>query len=209
MNSLNNLKEYNSQLFKDLTPNFDHLQIGFFNGSKILFIGQNPGLPFDEKTTAATNFVKSKPDFETFEPAYEQLIMGSRIGQYLGDVILDDWQDISFTNIVKVATVDNGEPSNELYEFFFPILMKQIDLLQPQVIACLGKYAGSVFELEEFYYARRYKSSVVCMYPHPSYILRQGSDATIAEQVKMKLSLQELVGWSYQAKAEHETKESI
>lgn len=209
MDSFNKLKDYNEELFRELTPKFEHFQIGFFNGSKVLFVGQNPGMPFNEKTKAATDLVKSKTDFASFEKAYEQLIMGSIIGQYLGDVILDDWQGVSFTNIVKVATPDNATPSSDLYEYFFPILMRQINMLQPQVIACLGKYAGSVFGLEEFYYARRYQSSVVCMYPHPAYVLRQGRDVTISEQVRMKLSLEELLGWSHAAKDEYASKESI
>jgi uracil-DNA glycosylase len=204
MKPSNKLTEYNTQVFNALKDEFEHFQLGFFNGNKVLFIGQNPGRTFNTETKEATRKVLQLTEFKSFEREYETLIRNSKIGRYLDAVVRSDWSDVSFTNAVKVATENNDEPSTEQYEFFFPILMQQIDLLKPKVIACLGKYAGSVFGLDEFYLARRYKDSVVCMYPHPSYIMRKGNDSVVSEQVKMMLSTEELVDWNKLAKVDYE-----
>lgn len=205
MESLSKLSAYNTQVFNELKHKFEHFQLGFFNGADVMFLGQNPGQPFNKKTQAMTDHVLSQEEFHLFEAEYEAMMKETVIGKYLDPVIMGEWYKASFTNTVKIATEGNAPPSEELYEFFFPILMKQIDLLQPKVIACLGKYAGSAFGLDTFYSARRYRSSVVCMYPHPSYIMRKGRDAMLNEQVRMKLSIEELLEWSVAAKYEHET----
>lgn len=186
------LKHYNTGVFEQLRNEYDHFQIGFFKGTDILFIGQNPGVPYDVKGMKDTAETQAQTTLESFEEHYFELIKSSKLGQYLGPTIDEEWDRVSFTNVVKIATPANSSPSKILYEMFFPILMQQIDLLQPKLIACLGKYAGSVFALDEFYYAKKYDKSVVCMYPHPAYVQRGGRDAVINEQVRMKLSIEEL-----------------
>lgn len=190
------LTEYNTEIFNQFHDKFEHFQLGFFNGDRVMFLGQNPGRTFNTATKEATRKVLQQEEFHSFEKEYEALIKHSRIGRYLDPVVRSNWSDVSFTNTVKIATENNEAPTLEQYEFFFPILMKQIELLQPKVIACLGRYAGGVFELNEFYYARRYGNSIVCMYPHPSYIMRQGMSAVVNEQVKMMLSIEELVEYA-------------
>lgn len=189
----NSLSEYNEATFKELRGEYPDVQLGFFNGNRILFIGQNPGRPYNNRTKQMTDKILANDDYLAFEEEYEMMLTQSRIGKYV-EKLIDSWEDVSFTNIVKVPTTLNEQPDNELYELFFPVLLKQIEILQPHLIVCLGKYAGAVFGLDEFYYARGYATDcIVCMYPHPSHLLRKSIVEMKWEQGKIKASIDELL----------------
>jgi uracil-DNA glycosylase len=204
-NKYNKLSEYNTKIFDALSDKCPHFQLGFFNGNEVLFVGQNPGNPSTDLEKAITEKVMTQKTFRAFEKEYEDMIKMSKIGQYLDPTISGQWSRVSFTNVVKTTTPGNMEPDDETYEMFFPMLMQQIEILEPNIIACLGKYAGAAFGLTEFYHAVRYKGSVVCMYPHPSFVRRNGRDAMLSEQVKMKISLEELHNWAITARHTHES----
>lgn len=51
--------------------------------------------------------------------------------------------DIYITNILKHRPPDNRNPTSEERERSLPYLLRQIDLIQPKVILCVGKVAGT------------------------------------------------------------------
>lgn len=168
------LKKYNKQIFNQLYKKYEHFQLGFFNDNTLLFIGQNPGRTFNTQTTIETKVVSDKQSFEEFEKSYEELIKNSKIGNFIAKIINNKWEKISLTNIVKIATEDNQIPTDGMIQTFFPITQKQIELLQPKLIICLGKFAGKQFGINEFYNIQRYKNSFITMFYHPSYLMRKG-----------------------------------
>lgn len=58
-------------------------------------------------------------------------------------------QDVYITNIVKDRPPDNRDPSPEELHLYAPFLLRQIEILQPQVILTLGRFAMD-FILELF-----------------------------------------------------------
>ena len=87
MTALNNINSYNEGLFESLTKRLKHFQIGFFNSNEVLFIGQNPGGVYNEKTETDTARVQAIATFAEHQSAYQTLIEESNIGKYLAPVI--------------------------------------------------------------------------------------------------------------------------
>ena len=86
--------------------------------------------------------------------------------------------DFFITNIVKCRPPENRDPLNEEIEACLPYLERQIELLQPRVILCLGRVAAySLLGLSESLTLLRGKKHnyhgipVVITY-HPAAVLR-------------------------------------
>jgi uracil-DNA glycosylase len=150
------------------------MQIGFFNGNKILFVGQNPGMPYTPKTKKETEKIILSNNWRQAEVMYQEMIKSSKIGKFIGKIIKDDWDSISFTNIVKIPTIGNAAPSQKLIDDFKHILKCQIMILEPKLIVCLGKVAGSQFGLTQFETVTFEGESRVTMIPHSSYYRMHG-----------------------------------
>ncbi len=58
-------------------------------------------------------------------------------------------EEIYITNIVKDRPPENRDPSQEEIEIYGPFLDRQIEIIQPKVIATLGRYS-MVYILEKF-----------------------------------------------------------
>lgn len=58
-------------------------------------------------------------------------------------------EDVYITNIVKDRPPDNRDPHREEIELYAPFLRRQIEIIQPTVIATLGRFAMD-FMLDEF-----------------------------------------------------------
>lgn len=58
-------------------------------------------------------------------------------------------EKVYITNIVKDRPPDNRDPRKEEIELYAPFLRRQIEILQPKVIATLGRFAMD-FILDEF-----------------------------------------------------------
>jgi uracil-DNA glycosylase family 4 len=171
-----NLKKLNYEILTTFSKEYNNVQLGRFAGTKILFI-------------------------DSFPAVKDRGILTSKTGKYLtammsaSDEFKDlSWNDVSLTYVVKAYGLEDS--TLEDYEKFFPYLLKQIDVIKPHVIACLGKQAGSVFGFDEFYYAKGYSTSIVCAYPHPSHVLRKNIAALKAEELQMRNSLEELLNMS-------------
>ena len=171
----NKLQQYNTKTFNALKQTYHDLQLGFFNDNLVLFVGQNPGAPFDNQSTQIEKTIISEKTFETYEKMYEKMIQQCRIGSVITKIIKNKWHQISLTNIVKIPTENNARPTQQLIDIFLPILQIQIQLLQPKLVILLGLFAGKQFGLSSFYQCRYIDNICYTMCPHPSYLLRNGT----------------------------------
>lgn len=122
-----NLKS--SPLFKFRTENNYFPVIG--EGSleaKIMFIGEAPG-----KKEALTG----KPFCGASGKFLDELLKSAGIKR----------EDVYITNIVKDRPPENRDPSPEEIRSYGPFLDRQIEIIQPKIIATLGRYSMSyIFE---------------------------------------------------------------
>lgn len=58
-------------------------------------------------------------------------------------------EDVYITNIVKDRPPENRDPTPEEIELYAPYLLKQIDIIQPKVLATLGRFS-SLYMLEKY-----------------------------------------------------------
>ena len=90
--------------------------------AKIMFIGEAPG----------------KNEAETGRP-----FCGAS-GKFL-DTLLDQIslkrEDVYITNIVKDRPPDNRDPRPDEIELYSPFLVRQLNIIQPRVIATLGRFS--------------------------------------------------------------------
>ncbi|MFA6269836.1 MAG: uracil-DNA glycosylase [Candidatus Paceibacterota bacterium] len=115
----------NSPLYKFRIENKNLPVIGDGSHSaKIMFIGEAPG----------------KNEAKTGRP------FCGRAGQILDELLNSTGlkrEEIYITNIVKDRPPKNRDPLPEEIEIYGPFLDRQIEIVQPQVIATLGRYAMS------------------------------------------------------------------
>ncbi len=90
--------------------------------SKIMFIGEAPG-----KNEAATG----RPFCGASGKILDQLLASAGIER----------KDVYVTNIVKDRPPLNRDPLPDEIEVYGPFLDRQIDIIQPQVIATLGRFS--------------------------------------------------------------------
>jgi len=174
----------NSPLYKYRTDNkyFPVLGEGSHE-AKIIFIGEAPG----------------KNEAKTGRP------FCGRAGQLL-DELLDSVgirrADIYITNIVKDRPQENRDPSPEEIEIYGPFLDRQIEIIQPKIIATLGRYSmgyimekfglqndlttigelhGQVFEVEGSYG----KIKIIPLYHPAAAIYNQHLKGTLLEDFKV------------------------
>lgn len=123
------LKLKTSPLFKYRTENNYLPVVG--EGSplaKIMFIGEAPG-----KNEALTG----KPFCGASGKFLDELLKTANLKR----------EDVYITNIVKDRPPENRDPTPEEIKSYGPFLDKQIEIIEPKVIATLGRYSMSyVFE---------------------------------------------------------------
>lgn len=116
-----NLK--NSPLYQFRVENKNFPVIGEGNhNAKILFVGEAPG-----KNEAATG----RPFCGAAGKVLTELI--ESIGLHRPDVYI--------TNIVKDRPPENRDPLPEEIRVYSPFLDKQVEIIQPKVVATLGRYS--------------------------------------------------------------------
>ena len=104
-----------------------------------------------------------------------------RAGQLLDKILKAvnfDREEVYITNILKCRPPNNRDPLPEEVEHCIPTLNKQIDLIKPQMILCLGRIAvqyllglkGSLSKIREDDY--EYKGIRVFVTYHPAALLR-------------------------------------
>ena len=113
----------NSPLYKFRIENKNLPVIGEGSHSaKIMFIGEAPG----------------KNEAKTGRP------FCGRAGQILDDLLATvgiKREEVYVTNIVKDRPPKNRDPLPEEIEIYGPFLYRQIEIVQPKIIATLGRYA--------------------------------------------------------------------
>jgi len=93
--------------------------------AKIVFVGEAPGREEDKQ---GRPFV-------------------GNAGKYLTEVLKKmgvDRKDVFITNVLKCRPPKNRDPKPEEIEACKPFLIKQLDAIKPDLIVCLGRFAGSV-----------------------------------------------------------------
>ena len=162
------LQENKSCLKCELGKTRNNLVFGNgFSESSIMFIGEGPGADEDE---TGMPFV-------------------GRAGKLLTKMINSiglDRQDVYITNIVKCRPPQNRNPSDIEISSCFPILKKQIEIINPKLIVTLGNFPaktlipnasgitkihGEIFQFEN----RKLLPTF-----HPSYLLRNRSSMSLA-----------------------------
>ncbi len=90
--------------------------------ARILFIGEAPG---ENEAKSGRPFVGASGKF---------------LNQLLQEIGLKR-EDVYITNVVKDRPPDNRDPKPDEVALYSPFLRRQVEIIQPQVIATLGRFA--------------------------------------------------------------------
>jgi len=153
--------------------------------SPLLFVGEAPG---EQEDLEGRPFV-------------------GRAGKLLTTILNQfgiDRNKIYITNVLKCRPPNNRDPKPEEIKACFPYLKKQIEIIQPKVILCLGAFAArTLLNLPEKtpiskirgkeFYSEEFKAYIIPTY-HPAFLLRQrkGQEA-FREDLKKALKLASLI----------------
>ena len=117
----------NQNICPDLAKTAKQLVIGAGNpNADIVFIGEAPGKKEDE---TGMPFVGAAGKF---------------LDEMLASINLQR-SDIFITNIVKYRPPENRDPSPEEKQAFLPFLQAQLEVIQPKVVATLGRHSMNCF----------------------------------------------------------------
>lgn len=94
--------------------------------AEVVFIGEAPGKEEDKQ---GLPFVGAAGKF------LNEMLAGIKLSR----------QDVYITNIVKYRPPNNRDPETEEIQAFLPYLLEQIEVIQPKLIATLGRFSGSIF----------------------------------------------------------------
>lgn len=123
------LKELEEKIIRDTSLPLRESNLVFGEGNidcAVMFIGEAPGF---------------------FEDREKRPFVG-RAGKLLDELINEiGWkrQDVYITNIVKRRPPDNRDPLPEEIEAYKPYLAEQIEIINPKIIAPLGRFAMNYF----------------------------------------------------------------
>jgi DNA polymerase len=111
----------------DLAAGAKNLVMGDGNiDAEIVFIGEAPGKNEDE---TGLPFVGAAGKF------LNEMLSGAGI----------DRSDVFITNIVKYRPPNNRDPLPEEKKAFWPYLVRQLDVIQPQIVVTLGRHSMEYF----------------------------------------------------------------
>lgn len=128
----------------------------------IMFIGEAPGKNEDE----------------------QGLPFVGRSGKYLDELLAGiglSREQVFIANVVKCRPPDNRDPSPHEIDSCNPYLQRQIEAIDPLVIATLGRYSMSMFfpdaKISQIHGQPKYDQRRA-YYPlfHPAYVLRNGNE---------------------------------
>jgi uracil-DNA glycosylase family 4 len=157
-----------------LWPGRTHLVFGVGNpNAKLMFIGEGPGRDED---------LQGEP-------------FVGRAGQLLTDIITKGMglcrQDVYIANVVKCRPPENRNPEPDEVGSCEPFLKKQIDLVRPEIIVALGKFAVQTLLQSKVPITRLrgswYTYHGIKLMPtfHPAYLLRNPGDKKLVwEDIK-------------------------
>lgn len=137
--------------------------------SKIMFVGEAPG-------QVGCNITGMPFTRDRSGRYFQQCLQQARF----------NFEEIYTTNICKCSPPGNRNPEDKEIENCLPYLINEIDMVEPEIIVCLGRVASKVFLNTNRFsvIADRgsmqdagvewYKGKIIIM-PHPAYILRGGA----------------------------------
>ncbi len=126
------LDQLRAQLLKDgigaeLAAQATQLVFGTGNpDADIVFIGEAPGKKEDE---IGEPFVGASGRF------LNEMLAAANLKR----------DDVYITNIVKYRPPNNRDPLPEEKRAFWPVLMQQLEIIQPRVVITLGRHSGACF----------------------------------------------------------------
>lgn len=174
-NSLDELREAIGDCRRcKLWPGRTHLVFGVGNPhAKLMFIGEGPGRDED---------LQGEP-------------FVGRAGQLLTDIITKGMglkrEDVYIANVVKCRPPDNRNPEPDEVASCEPFLRKQIDLVQPEIVVALGKFAVQTLLKSKAPITRlrgqwhTYHGIKLMPTFHPAYLLRNPGDKKLVwEDIK-------------------------
>lgn len=148
-------------------------------GTRIMIVATNPGQP--------KRVLFGIRKFENYRYLYDDVVRkywkgGIALFKKLGI----NFDEAVFTNIIKCTTAHNRIPTPEEIKNCFPFLVRQLNLIQPKIVICLGALSTKVFLRREEISLRKLSGRifsskskierlnfyVIPLY-HPSYIFRQ------------------------------------
>ena len=151
-----------------------HLVFGVGNPkAQLMFIGEGPGRDED---------LQGEP-------------FVGRAGQLLTDIITKGMglrrEDVYIANVVKCRPPDNRNPEPDEVRSCEPFLKKQIDLIRPEIIIALGKFAVQTLLQSKVPITKlrgnwhRYHGIKLMPTFHPAYLLRNPGDKKLVwEDIK-------------------------
>jgi len=157
-----------------------HVVFGVGNPhARLMFVGEGPGRDED---------LQGEP-------------FVGRAGQLLTDIITKGMglmrEDVYIANVVKCRPPDNRNPEPDEVAACEPFLKKQIDLVRPEIIVALGKFAVQTLLQNKAPISRlrgnwhRYHGIKLMPTFHPAYLLRNPADKRLVWQDIQKV-IQEL-----------------
>jgi uracil-DNA glycosylase family 4 len=123
------LKKLEEEMAADISLSLREANLVFGEGNpdcEVMFIGEAPGF---------------------HEDRLKRPFVG-RAGQLLDDLIREiGWkrENVYITNVVKRRPPENRDPSLEEIDAYGPYLTKQIEIINPKVIAAVGRFAMNYF----------------------------------------------------------------
>jgi uracil-DNA glycosylase family 4 len=129
MSKADELKKLEEELAADTSLPLRESNLVFGEGSidcKVMFIGEAPGF---------------------YEDQLKRPFVG-RAGQLLDKLLISiGWKrgDVYITNIVKRRPPENRDPLQEEIDAYKPYLMRQIEIIDPLLIAALGRFSMNYF----------------------------------------------------------------
>lgn len=165
---------------KRMTGSSDIVMPGYFSGSRVMFIAQNPGqlkdsVPEDVEYAklyheffTTTDPVEKLAKWKEMQDVYVAALRSPKgsLGLFINDVYGEDWSDISITNVYKCPFVGNIVPQL-IPGAEIQLLCLQIDIVKPDVIVYVGKIAEQA-SLYQNYHPRTLHVQ------HPSYLRKTG-----------------------------------
>jgi len=167
-----------------LWPGRTHLVFGVGNPhAKLMFIGEGPGRDED---------LQGEP-------------FVGRAGQLLTDIITKGMglkrEDVYICNVIKCRPPENRNPEPDEVASCEPFLKKQIELVRPQIIIALGKFAVQTLLQSKVPITRirgnwhTYHGIKLMPTLHPAYLLRNPADKKLVWQ-DIKKVMKEMSGES-------------
>lgn len=121
------------------------VSVGWFNSDRVLILGINPGWPKRKHDIDMAMKMNNELDVIKRQQIYFDIMKENYIGRYISKLV-GDICDTSYTNIVKVPVMNNSLSAvKNILPLHKPYTMRQIELLSPGLIICLGKFVVKEF----------------------------------------------------------------